>query len=940
MSTWYADGTIEVVEGGNVAIGTGTAFLANVRVGDGIAIAGSATLHEVTNIASNQQLTFQPPFVGQAGSGMAYRIAPVQGYVKRAADRLAQIVAEYGDTLAALGDEETRQLVIELAENITPAGLELTGKATAAEQRQVLALDRVDNTPDAEKPVSAAQLQALNAKANAEDVTTALAGKADADQTAQALAGKVDKEAGKGLSHNDLTDELYQKLAGIEGSRWQGVYTSLQALATAKPAGEPGWFAWVDAGAGEPVKMAIWDIDDTQWRISSGEGGTMTPAQVLEALKANPDVNVLTDAQLVKLVETLVFTQADKDKLGSVDTGAQKNPDAVTQAEAAAGTSTALRSWSVLRVWQAIQAWWNASAMKTKLDAIPAMPPSDGRSYVLKDGAWVVSTGGGGSGANLLDVKFFHGYRSAIATECPGWLPIDGQIVERSLYPPAVAKILAGNLYPLAASDAAWAASWAEKRKFSPGDGSTTIRFMDWNGGTGGKAVFPRGSKVDSFSLKEDMIQNITGTLSGLRGDTSGNQAVGTGAFGVNLNQGPVTGTSGAVTGGTATFDASRVARTGTETVPAHAEGVWLICMANAPADPGSVDVNALATEVATLKARNGALIKETTYSVPGTISHTFSVNCAAYEVDVWAGGGAGGTGTAPNGATTTFGSISAEGGKGGSGGYGGEGGTAAGGLLNIKGQAGSGVDSGGYGGPGGSAPRGGGGGRAGTAAAGIGSAGAQPGGGGGSNTYPSATGGGSGYSFDRKAVVGGSTISGVVGAGGSAGTNGYKGGDGMIVVREYASSGPSLDTISTILGQFDKPVMSCKIGTALLSAGAAFPFKIPFNDFRVTSPDITYDATTRRFYIAKSGLYQVTGSMHGVTAASGSRLLIGLDNDAPTPANCQAQGYGPTNTTIWVHDTFRISAGQFLVLYVGEGALYNAESNRFGSLSIERIAP
>lgn len=239
---WYSDGTIQVAANSTTATGTNTAFLANVRVGDGIAIAGSATLHEVTNIASDLQLTFQPPFTGVAGVSLAYRIAPVQGYVKRAADRLAQVVAEYGDTLAALGDKEIRQHMIELAETVTPMGLELMGKATAAEQRQVIGLGQVDNTPDAEKPVSAPQLQALNAKAGA-------------DEVAAALAGKVDKEAGKVLSHNDLTDELYNKLSDLNKTTAQNDTTAGRLLKV----GDAGIL-----GAAPPYGGRLNDLTNTQ----------------------------------------------------------------------------------------------------------------------------------------------------------------------------------------------------------------------------------------------------------------------------------------------------------------------------------------------------------------------------------------------------------------------------------------------------------------------------------------------------------------------------------------------------------------------------------------------------------------------------------------------------------------------------------------------------
>ena len=38
---WYSSGTITATDNSNIVTGTGTAFLANVRIGDGITIAGS-----------------------------------------------------------------------------------------------------------------------------------------------------------------------------------------------------------------------------------------------------------------------------------------------------------------------------------------------------------------------------------------------------------------------------------------------------------------------------------------------------------------------------------------------------------------------------------------------------------------------------------------------------------------------------------------------------------------------------------------------------------------------------------------------------------------------------------------------------------------------------------------------------------------------------------
>lgn len=216
---WYADGSIQVEANGQVATGTGTAFLKNVRIGDGLTIAGSASMHELTNIASDTQLTFSPPYTGAAGAGKQYRIAPIQGYVKEAADRLREVLRQVGpfmasEALQALAEAETDQ-----------------------ERRAAVSLGRVDNTADAEKPASEPQRQAF-----------------------------VERVEGKGLSQNDLTNERAQKL-------------------------------------------------------------------------------------------------------DSVQSGAQKNPDAVTITEAQAGAEAGFRSWSPVRVHNAINGWY-AAALKTTIDGL------------------------------------------------------------------------------------------------------------------------------------------------------------------------------------------------------------------------------------------------------------------------------------------------------------------------------------------------------------------------------------------------------------------------------------------------------------------------------------------------------------------------------------------------------------------------------------------
>jgi hypothetical protein len=140
----------------------------------------------------------------------------------------------------------------ENVEGILPLGSGGTGVASIADLKTNLGVDQVDNTADANKPLSAASQVALSTKANTADVTTSLASKVDkvtgkelstndyttvekaklaaisgtntGDQDLSAFATrtqletKVDKEAGKGLSTNDYTTAEKVKLAAITGN--------------------------------------------------------------------------------------------------------------------------------------------------------------------------------------------------------------------------------------------------------------------------------------------------------------------------------------------------------------------------------------------------------------------------------------------------------------------------------------------------------------------------------------------------------------------------------------------------------------------------------------------------------------------------------------------------------------------------------------------------
>lgn len=99
---WYKSGLVSVVLNSNAVIGTGTAFIANSRVGD--AFRGpDGGWYEVTNIASDTAMSISPNYQGPTNASGTYALAPMQGYVKDSADALRVFVNTYGPKLAALG---------------------------------------------------------------------------------------------------------------------------------------------------------------------------------------------------------------------------------------------------------------------------------------------------------------------------------------------------------------------------------------------------------------------------------------------------------------------------------------------------------------------------------------------------------------------------------------------------------------------------------------------------------------------------------------------------------------------------------------------------------------------------------------------------------------------------------------------------------------------
>lgn len=131
---WYKTGTVSVTQNSNAVIGSGTAFIANSRVGDGFR-GPDGGWYEVTNIASDTAMSISPNYQGASNGAGGYALAPLQGYVKESADRLRSLVLQYGAQLAALGTTGNYDVL-----PVTKGG---TGATSAADARTNMGLGSV-----------------------------------------------------------------------------------------------------------------------------------------------------------------------------------------------------------------------------------------------------------------------------------------------------------------------------------------------------------------------------------------------------------------------------------------------------------------------------------------------------------------------------------------------------------------------------------------------------------------------------------------------------------------------------------------------------------------------------------------------------------------------------------------------------------------------------
>lgn len=92
--SWYKTGTVAINNGSTTVTGTGTAWVDNVDVGEGILLPDNRT-YEITGVVSNTSLTIGRAYLGSNTSGQAYEIQPFRGRIAALTARVDNLLNSF-----------------------------------------------------------------------------------------------------------------------------------------------------------------------------------------------------------------------------------------------------------------------------------------------------------------------------------------------------------------------------------------------------------------------------------------------------------------------------------------------------------------------------------------------------------------------------------------------------------------------------------------------------------------------------------------------------------------------------------------------------------------------------------------------------------------------------------------------------------------------------
>lgn len=248
--TWYKTGTVQVTLNSNAVVGTGTAFIANARVGD--AFSGpDGNWYEVINVVSDTSLGIYPNYRGASVvSGGVYVIAPMEGYVKDSADALRAATQVIGQQAQDLTDSAA--MAAASAASATQAKDSATASSSQALASKNSAYESELSAAASKNASATSEANALSSKNSAAQSATAAAN--SASQAASTLSSKASKGANSDItSLTGLTTPLSIAQGGNGGSA-----PSKAGTDDANNTTSPGVYAFSAGGLNLPTTSAAY----------------------------------------------------------------------------------------------------------------------------------------------------------------------------------------------------------------------------------------------------------------------------------------------------------------------------------------------------------------------------------------------------------------------------------------------------------------------------------------------------------------------------------------------------------------------------------------------------------------------------------------------------------------------------------------------------------
>lgn len=100
--TWYRASTVTLANGSPTVTGSGTAFIANVQIGDAFNGPDGRT-YEIGDVVSNTVLTLAEPYYGASGAGQSYAVTPTQSYVRDLASAATGLLTSFATVRDGIG---------------------------------------------------------------------------------------------------------------------------------------------------------------------------------------------------------------------------------------------------------------------------------------------------------------------------------------------------------------------------------------------------------------------------------------------------------------------------------------------------------------------------------------------------------------------------------------------------------------------------------------------------------------------------------------------------------------------------------------------------------------------------------------------------------------------------------------------------------------------